>query len=272
MAFFLFKPADRALYVFRSPAWEPTLKPNGDNTQGFDETEADGVGQRPPSQPATNVPPALLLISLACIVVHLVRMHGLSADTDRAVIVNFAFIPLRYAEPYFVIDLPTIISPLTYSFIHGDWAHLLINIVWLVAFGSPVAWRLGWWRICLFWLFTAVCAAALHAALYWNDPVPLIGASGAVSGFMGAAARFGFRTDRRNPRSGFGGRRLGVVETLSKPPIVFFLLIWMVANYLAGAGLFGGDAGSIAWEAHVGGLVAGFFGIDLVDRQKPMHR
>ena len=121
--------------------------------------------------------------------------------------------PVRYSGQY-DIDIYAFTTPFTYAFLHGGLAHLAINMVWLAAFGSPLANRLGTLRFALFWVVTALAAAGLHWAIYPLDPAPLVGASGAISGMMGAAARFGFNMDRRSGRAAFAGPALPVSEVL----------------------------------------------------------
>ena len=97
----------------------------------------------------------------------------------------------------------------------------------------------------------------------------MLGASGAISGMMGAAARFGFAVDRRARLPIYRGRLLTIGETLSHRGTLIFLLAMLVLNIAAGFG-FGGDAdGMIAWQAHIGGLLGGFFLIPLFDRPAP---
>lgn len=221
----------------------------------------------PERQPVFNLPVSILVFAGLCIAVHALRVWVLDPEIDRSVLINFAFFPIRYDAQFLTADFASLVSPLSYSFLHGDWIHLGINMVWLAAFGTPLAWRIGFVRTLILWTITAVGAAGLHLMLYWGDPVPLIGASGSVSGFMGAAARFGFRANRARPRSGFSGGRMGIVQALRSPGVLGFLLVWMVVNYLAGAGFLGisGDQ-SIAWEAHIGGLITGYLLVGLIDR------
>ena len=80
----------------------------------------------------------------------------------------------------------------TYAFLHGSWTHVLLNSVWLVAFGPPVARRFGAARFLAFFAFTAVAGALTHWLFYPMDFAPLIGASAADSGLMAAATRFIF--------------------------------------------------------------------------------
>jgi len=81
----------------------------------------------------------------------------------------------------------------TYALLHGSWAHVGVNCIWLVAFGPPIARRFGALRFLLFFGTTAVAGALAHWALSPMDFSPLIGASAADSGLMAAAARFVFQ-------------------------------------------------------------------------------
>ena len=78
---------------------------------------------------------------------------------------------------------------------------------------------------------------------------------------MGAAARFGFRISRETGRPSFGGPLLPVGYVLRLRPVVAFLAVWMVVNLATGLFAIVPGAGPIAWEAHIGGFAAGFFGI-----------
>ncbi|GAB4354313.1 MAG: rhomboid family intramembrane serine protease [Oricola sp.] len=227
---------------------------------------------RPPAgnPPVFNLHGAIVTLAAICVAVHVVRSYYLSPEADMRLVIDTAFFPIRYLPSVFTLDVPTVFSPVTYAFLHGDWVHLTINIVWLAVFGSPVAFRIGWRRSIAFWIVTAALAAATHLAIYFGDAVPVIGASGAVSGFMGAAARFGLRANRRHPRRGFDGPLLSVRDSLRARGVVPFLLVWIAINAAIGLDIFGIQQGqSIAWEAHIGGLAAGFFLIPLFDRHAP---
>lgn len=223
----------------------------------------------PVKQPVFNLPTVLICLVGLCVAVHIARQYFLSEQWQDWVILTFAYFPIRFTPEYFALDLPTLVSPLGHSFLHGDWGHLGLNMIWLVAFGSPVAYRLGWARSLVFWAITALGAVFLHTIIYYGDPVPLIGASGAVSGFLGGAARFGFRSNRLNPRAGLAGPLYGPIESLKLRGVAPFLTIWMLMNFAFGSdflGLAGGS--SIAWEAHIGGLFTGFFAIALLDPRR----
>lgn len=221
-------------------------------------------------EPIFNIPIVVAAIVVICAGIHLIRAYVLTPDQDFELLVRAAFIPIRYSGDY-DLDLWAFASPVTYAFLHGGSAHLVLNMIWLVAFGSPLANRLGVPRFLAFWLATSVGAVALHYAIYPDGQSPLIGASGAISGMMGAAARYGFNIDRSGGRGVFGGPILPIPVALTSRPVVVFLVVWFVINLATGLiGFGGGIDADIAWEAHIGGFVVGFFGIGLFDRRPPL--
>ncbi|KPB01602.1 rhomboid family intramembrane serine protease [Ahrensia marina] len=229
----------------------------------------DEFAQKQPREPMFNLPGILVVFVIICVGMHILRNSVFSRQLAEWVFVTFAYFPIRFTPEYFTIDLPTMVSPIGHTFLHGDWAHLGMNMIWLVAFGAPVAYRLGALRSIVFWVLTALGAVLLHTLIYYGDTVPLVGASGAVSGFLGGAARFGFRSNRRNPRAGLAGPLYGPVDSLRQRGVIPFLTIWMVLNFAFGSDLLGLNGGaSIAWEAHIGGLVTGFFAIGYLDRKR----
>ncbi len=223
---------------------------------------------RAPREPVFNMPPVVLAIIALCIGVHLLRVYWLTPDEDFAFLVRTAFIPVRYSG-HFDMDVWTFTSPFTYTFLHGGVAHLAVNMVWLAAFGPPLANRFGAARFAFFFAMTGLAAAAFFFAIHPFMEAPLVGASGSISGMMGAAARFGFQMDRSAGRSAFSGQPLPFSMVLRSRSVVAFLAIWMIINLVTGlVGIGAGDSSQIAWEAHIGGFLVGFFGLRLFDRQR----
>ena len=224
----------------------------------------------PPREPILNVPGIVTAVLVFMWAIEALRVYALSPEANISLLVQTAFIPVRYAIPLSEQSLAWAWSPLTYSFLHGGFGHLIVNSVWLVAFGAVVARRIGAARFCVFWIATAVAAAGLHLALHWGEQTPVIGASGVVSGLMGAASRFAF------PQSGRFRRetahflpRLSIAESLSNRTVLIFLGVWFAINALTAFG-FGTDPRStaqVAWEAHIGGFLCGFIGFSLFDRR-----
>ena len=233
----------------------------------------DEISRRRPSplprEPMFNMPAVVFGLIVLCVGIHLVRSYILTDDQDFWVIVHFAFIPLRYSGGY-ALDAYAFTGPWTYSLLHGSVAHLAVNMIWLAAFGSPLTNRIGAVRFVAFWIFTALAAVALHYVLHSSEATPLIGASGAISGMMGAAARFGFRVNRRVAKPAFEGAILSIPAVFRSRTTVTFLAVWMVVNLVMGFGFGTSEGGaSIAWEAHIGGFLAGFLLVRPFDRASP---
>lgn len=218
-------------------------------------------------EPVFNMPDVVIAIIGACVAIHLIRVYLLSPDQDVWLLIRAAFIPVRYSGQY-DLDIYAFTSPLTYAFLHGGFTHLIINMVWLAAFGSPLANRLGALRFSAFFAVTALAAVALHYVLHPLDQAPLVGASGAISGMMGAAARFSFQIDRSHGRPAFAGAPLPIRDVFRSRTAMTFLGVWMIINLVTGvAGFAPGVDNQIAWEAHIGGFLAGFLGIRFFDRK-----
>jgi len=231
----------------------------------------------PPRERIFNVPVAVLVTTAALVIVHLLLALLSEPEWNEALLV-FAFIPARYdslflsTEPWWIGWGPAFWTFITYAFIHGNFLHLIFNLVWLLAFGTPVARRFGSLRFAIFFLAAAVAGAAFHFVLHFEESYPVIGASAAISGMMGAAIRFVFQ--RGGPLSALRGEEPGTYrvpalplrEILRDPRVLVFLLMWFGLNFLFGkfsAVLPGGE--NIAWEAHIGGFLAGLVGFDLFD-------
>ena len=215
----------------------------------------------PRHEPVFNIPGIVLALIALCAAMQVISDFLIERGADGELLWRAAFIPARYSGN-FDFEIYLLTTPFTYTFLHGGWLHLGVNMVWLAAFGSPLANRMGVPRFVLFWALTGLAAAALHWAIHPLDQAPLIGASGAISGMMGAAARFAFRMERRGGRVAFGGPVLPIGVVLRSRSVVTFLAFWMIINLATGLFGFGpGAEAAIAWEAHIGGFVAGFFGL-----------
>ncbi|MGQ7794536.1 rhomboid family intramembrane serine protease [Faunimonas sp. B44] len=224
-------------------------------------------------EPILNLPRSLLLLCGAMILVHVARQL-VGPDTDIWIIAEFAFVPARYSAPSeWPGGVPALFwSPLTYAFLHGDSIHLLVNLFWAASFGTPVARRFGTARFLLLAAVSAVAGSVAHYLVYPGDAVPMIGASAAVSGMTAATARFAFEPGA--PLGGGGARPSAyfvpappLLALLANARAAFFVLVWFGVNLLFGvqSSLIPGVEGAIAWQAHIGGFVAGLALFPLLD-------
>jgi membrane associated rhomboid family serine protease len=224
-------------------------------------------------EPAFNIPPVIVAVLAVLALIHAVRDYVLSGEQDLEFLLTFAFIPSRYDTSVvlggalpggFGAQLWTFV---TYALLHADWTHYGVNAVWLLPFGSAVARRFGALRFLAFFAATAAAGAAMHLATHAGEQVPVIGASAAISGTMAAAMRFAFQ--RGGPLS---FRRTGEATDYRVPAIplsgvlrdarvLAFLAVWFGINILFGLGSFSmtgiGSDQVVAWQAHIGGFLAG---------------
>lgn len=228
---------------------------------------------RPKGPPAFNVPGVVVLVILALVVVQAIRSFGLSREADDWVLTEFAFIPGCYAEAcaLFLDRNPgaQFWSPLSHAFLHGDWTHLGLNTVWLLAFGTPVARRLGAERFLIFAALGAVAGALMFYIFNTDLIVPVIGASGTVSALMGGACRFAFGSIGRSGAAALRVPLLTIGQALAERTVLFFILIFFATNILTASGYsaFVDGGAAVAWEAHVGGFLFGFLSLSFFDRR-----
>ena len=235
-----------------------------------------------PREPIFNIPPVVLATIALMVLVHVVVAFLLTSEQMTDFLLLFAFIPARYDA-----NLPGMVWPggwgaqiwtfVTYALIHADLNHLFFNAVWLLAFGTPVARRFGPLRFLAFLLATAAAGAAVHLATHVGELLPVIGASAAISGAMAAAMRFVFQSTgplgllRRRDPDAYRVPAAPLGAMLREPRVLVFLLVWFGTNALLGLSMFAmpGVEQSIAWQAHIGGFLAGLFGFSLFDPIPP---
>jgi len=225
-------------------------------------------------EPIFNIPPVIIAVMAVLALVHVVRTYVLSDQQDLDFVLTFAFIPARYDTSVLGGVLPggygaELWTFVTYSLIHADWVHYGVNMVWLLPFGSAVARRFGGARFLAFFAVTAVAGAAVHLATHAGAQSPVIGASAAVSGTMAAAMRFAFQRGgplsfkRHGADEDYRVPAIPLIGVLRDSRVLAFLVVWFGINVLFGTGSFpmpGIGAGQVvAWQAHIGGFLAGLF-------------
>jgi membrane associated rhomboid family serine protease len=225
-----------------------------------------------------NVPLVILVLLAVLGLLHAYLVLALTAEQTTEFLLLFAFIPARYDATV----MPDIVWPggwaadawtfVTYALIHGDLSHLIFNSVWLLAFGSPVARRFGTLRFLAFMAVTAAAGAAVHLATHFGELLPMVGASAAISGAMAAATRFAFQRGGpialwRNSEEAYRVPAAPLLASLRDRRVLAFLVVWFGVNLLFGLGSIGmpGVEQAIAWQAHIGGFVAGLVGFAAFD-------
>jgi len=161
-------------------------------------------------------------------------------------------------------SFPTLVSSM---FLHGGWTHIFGNMLYLWIFGDNVEDRMGHGRFLVFYLLCGIAAALAQTITTPDSTVPMIGASGAIAGVMGAYFVL-------YPRS----RIVTLIPLffffqVIEVPAIFFLGIWFLMQFVSGVGSIvstvgnaGNGIGGIAFWAHIAGFVAGVTGVALFRR------
>jgi len=173
----------------------------------------------------------------------------------------FGMVPIRYSNPEISAHFTAFeqyLPFLTSMFLHGGFLHIIMNMWFLYIFGDNIEDRLGHLRYLVFYLFCGVAAGLVHLLTNWNSNVPTVGASGAISGVMGAYLLL-------YPRSKiltliFIFFFIQFVEI----PAFIFLGFWFLLQLLS-AGITPTHVGGVAFWAHIGGFVSGLIFVKIFD-------
>lgn len=142
-------------------------------------------------------------------------------------------------------------TPLTSMFMHGGWIHILSNMWFLWIFGNNVEDSMGHVRFIVFYLLCGLAAAALQLFFNPDSALPMVGASGAIGGVMGAYVLLYPRVNVHMLIF------LGFFVTTIAVPAVWMLGYWFLVQLIGGFGSLGAEKGGVAFWAHVGGFAAG---------------
>ena len=207
--------------------------------------------------PCKNYPVVNTLIIGVNILVYLFQIN-LGPELNRF-LYSYGLVPARYTDS----ALSTLFSfsqqlsaPFTFMFLHGSVWHLLANMWSLYIFGDNIEDRLGPFRYLVFYILCGIASGFSHFFLNFDSAVPVIGASGAIAGVMGAYFVL-------YPRA----KILTLIPIFFIPyfiniPAFIFLGLWFAIQFLNAAST-STDSASIAWWAHIGGFIFGIFILNL---------
>ena len=198
-------------------------------------------------QPTRSFPAANLLLILVNAYVFIGWQQQVGVDRSVALA---GFIPREYAD-----GTPGAMTHLiTSMFMHAGWMHLIGNMWFLWVFGKNVENACGFFRYLAFYILSGAAATGAYAWFSPHASLPLVGASGAISGVLGAYFL-------RNPRARIATLiPLGFFTRIIAIPAWFFLLFWIglqVFSQIAESSANGQETGGVAYLAHIGGFIAG---------------
>lgn len=173
---------------------------------------------------------------------------------SRTVYLELGFIPYEWFHGVDIAPANRLPVPLTVfsaMFLHGGWLHLLSNMLYLGIFGDNVEDRLGHARFLGFYLLCGVVAALVHGGVHWESRVPLVGASGAIAGILGAYLYFFPQARIRTLLVVF------VFVKVLRIPALVVLIYWVCLQVVSGLAELDGGGTGVAWFAHLGGFACG---------------
>ncbi len=198
-----------------------------------------------------NYPVVNLLLIVTNVLIYLIEIAQ-GPLQDRFVFI-YGLVPARYSVPEIAAHFTPwqqITAMFSFMFLHGSFFHLLGNLWSLYIFGDNVEDRLGPLRYLLFYLLCGWASGLSHLITNLHSQIPTIGASGAIAGVMGAYLIL-------FPSS----RILTLIPIFFIPyfveiPAFLFLGLWFILQFISAAGS-SGQAGGVAWWAHIGGFLFG---------------
>ncbi len=214
-------------------------------------------------QPARRPP----IITIALIALNVLVFIGWqkasgSGGVDRTVLLA-GFVPedLARHQPGAMTHL------FTSMFMHGGWMHLIGNMWFLWIFGNNVEDVCGHFRFLCFYILCGAAATLLYTMASPHSEIPLVGASGAISGVLGA---YLLKYPRAMVRSLVP---LGIFTRIIDIPAFVFLLIWIgMQLYMHAASRYGGETGGVAYMAHIGGFIAGIVLVWIFQDEAPKRQ
>lgn len=204
--------------------------------------------------PTTITPVVTMSLIAACVLVFLYQMT-LPREAVKEFVLAFGAIPAaifgKASVPSDVAVIPPIATIISSMFLHGGFMHILGNMLYLWVFGNNIEDIMGHRRFIAFYLVCGILATLCHALIGPSSETPMVGASGAISGVLGAYLLV-------YPKAQvLVFIPLGVLLHGIYIPAGFVLGLWFLFQLLQGGMSLGNEGGGVAFFAHIGGFVAG---------------
>ena len=200
-----------------------------------------------------------------CAVVFLFQV-GSSLDVQEAMIYRYGMIPAVIGGagqlPPDLAGVPAFITPITSMFLHGGWMHIIGNMMFLWIFGDNIEDVLGHVRFIILYALAGLAAAGLQYISAPQSTIPMVGASGAISGVLGAYILL-FPKARVLTLVWFG-----FFLTTIRISALWFLGGWFGLQWVNALLSSGSEGGGVAWWAHIGGFVAGMLALVVLKPRK----
>jgi membrane associated rhomboid family serine protease len=206
------------------------------------------------------------IVTVGLIVINvLVFLYQLMQGDIEGFFMTWSVIPVEYSQGTDLAPThpgPFWITTLTSMFMHGGWMHLLGNMLFLWIFGDNVEQAMGSFRYLVFYLICGVAATAAHIMTGLSSQIPSLGASGAISGVLGAYIVL-FPHQRV---------RVLVVRMVTEMPALVVIGLWILLQFVNGIGAMAQteETGGVAYAAHVGGFIAGIV-LVWIFRRREVH-
>lgn len=194
------------------------------------------------SGPLLSLPPVTKFMIGIFLTIHILTDVILNQEQQFWTFMHFGFVP-GYYTGVIPFGWAAIVGPVTFTFLHGSWTHIILNGFMMMAFGTGTERWMGGKRLLVFFMFCNIFAALAQFAFSPFSTAPVIGASGGLSGLFAAVLLMMQQQD------GLGsGNRHGIFP---------FICLWIVISIVFG--MMGGPGDTnVAWAAHIGGFLAGF--------------
>ena len=193
--------------------------------------------------PLINLPPVTKILLGLIIAIHGIVTLVFSNDLAYQTYIHFGFIPGRFTGAVLFEPL-AILTPVTHMLLHGSWMHLAMNAIMLMAFGTGIERWIGGKRMLLLFIVSSLCGIGLQFGLSPQSIIPVIGASGGLSGLFAAALIMIHK-------------KQNVYGQKTRYGIWPFIFLWIGVSLVFGF-LGSPDGNAVAWAAHIGGFIGGF--------------